>query len=118
MSLDAALMPALAAARQMLPLVGTLLAYEAGLRLQRLFKGNALANPVLIAVILTTAALEWSDNSASDYTAGVQPLAMLLGPATVALAMPVYRCMPRIRKTQTCQGRTLCQVVLMIMGST
>ncbi len=99
MNLGAALTPALAAIRPVLPLVGTLLAYEAGLRLQRLFKGNALANPVLIAVILTTAALEWSDDSASDYAAGVQPLAMLLGPATVALALPVYRCMPRIRET-------------------
>jgi putative effector of murein hydrolase len=35
----------------LLPLPATVLAYEAGLRLQRRCKGNALANPVLIAVV-------------------------------------------------------------------
>ena len=41
----------------LLPLPATVLAYEAGLRLQRRCKGNALANPVLIAVVLASVLL-------------------------------------------------------------
>ncbi len=36
--------------------------------------------------------------SSSDYAAGVHPLALLLGPATVGLALPLFRSMPRIRR--------------------
>ncbi len=81
----------------LLPLVATVLAYEGGLRLQRLCRGAALANPVLIAVILVSALLFISDVSMADYALGCQPLALLLGPTTVALAVTIYRNLPKIR---------------------
>ncbi len=88
---------ALAAVRPALPLLGTMLAYEAGLLLQRRCRGNALANPVLLAVALVAVVLNGLDTPPEDYSAGVQPLALLLAPATVALAVPLHRSLPRIR---------------------
>ena len=82
----------------LLPLAATVLAYEGGLRLQRLCKGNALANPVLIAVVLVSALLSVTGLPTLDYAAGVQPLALLLGPATVALGVTIYRSLPKIRE--------------------
>jgi putative effector of murein hydrolase len=82
----------------LLPLAGTVLAYEAGIRLQRLCKGNALANPVLIAVVLVSVMLSTIGLTTGDYATGVQPLALLLGPATVALAATIYRSLPKIRE--------------------
>ena len=82
----------------MLPLAATVFAYEAGLRLQRLCKGHALANPVLIAVVLVSALLSVTGLPTADYAAGVQPLALLLGPTTVALAVTIYRSLPKIRE--------------------
>ena len=82
----------------LLPLLATVLAYEAGLRIQRRCKGNALANPVLIAVVLVSVLLSGIVMPTADYAAGVQPLALLLGPATVALAVTIYRSLPKIRE--------------------
>lgn len=82
----------------LLPFAGTILAYEAGLWLQRLCRGAAPANPVLIAVALVAALLSATGMPAKDYELGVQPLALLLGPATVALAVTIYRSLPRIRR--------------------
>ncbi len=93
----AAAWPALTAVRPVLPLLGTMLAYEAGLRLQRLCRGNALANPVLFSVAVVAVVLTGLDGSPEEYAAGVKPLALLLGPATVALAVPLHRSLPRIR---------------------
>ena len=86
-----------AAARPIWPLLGTLLAYDAGLRLQRRCRGRPLANPVLFAVAVVVAGLEWTGGSTDDYVLGVQPLRVLLGPATIALALPLFRNLPRIR---------------------
>jgi putative effector of murein hydrolase len=87
--------PALAA---LLPLAGTLLAFEVGLLLQRRFRGTPLANPVLIAVVLVACCLAATATPTTTYLDGVSPLGLLLGPATVALAIPLFRCLPRIRE--------------------
>ena len=91
------LLPLLSMARPTLALFGTLVAYEIGLRLQRRCRGNPLVNPVLIAVVLVALALAWSDMPTADYSAGVQPLILRLGPATVALAFPLFRSWAKIR---------------------
>lgn len=88
---------AAAAVQPILPLLGTVSAYEAGLRLQRRFGGAAWANPVLIAVILVATVLAASGVSPTAYLDGVQPLALLLGPATIALAVPLHRSLPQVR---------------------
>lgn len=86
-----------AAVQPMLPLLGTIAAYEAGLRLQRRLGGAPWANPVLVAVVSVASALEASGASPAEYLAGVRPLTLLLGPATIALAVPLHRGLPQIR---------------------
>lgn len=89
--------PAVAALQPILPLLGTLAAYEAGLRVQRRLGGAAWANPVMIAVALVVSALSALGASPAAYLAGVQPLTLLLGPATIALAVPLCRGLSQVR---------------------
>ena len=76
----------------------TLLAFEAGRWIQRRLGGAAIANPVAIAVALVVTLLCFTGRPAAEYTASVQVLPLLLGPATVALAVPLQRSLPRIRQ--------------------
>ena len=82
----------------MLELAWTLLAFEFGRRLQRQLGGAALANPVAIAVALVAALLGATGRPLAEYTASVQVLSILLGLATVSLAVPLHRSLPRIRQ--------------------
>ena len=85
-------------AGSLLCIMVTVLAYEAGVRLRTICRGHALANPVLVAVVLVSVTLSALGIAPEDYGRGVGPLALLLGPATVALAVPLRRCGTRIRK--------------------
>ncbi|MBM5575746.1 LrgB family protein [Deefgea sp. CFH1-16] len=49
-----------------------------------------LLNPVLVSVLLLIAVLKISGVSYATYFAGAKPIHLLLGPATVALAIPLY----------------------------
>lgn len=76
------------------PLLGvflTLLAYKMGLKVRRLTHNHPLAQPVLIAVVLLGATLWALDIDYDDYLLGGQIIAFWLGPATVALAVPLHR---------------------------
>ena len=76
------------------PLFGitlTLIAYQAARSLWRRTRGNSLANPVLVAVVIVVATLLLFNVSYDDYFTGAQYISFLLGPATVALALPLYR---------------------------
>ena len=66
-------------------------------RLQRLLRGSALANPVLIAIVLTAAAVLASGTTYATYFSGAQFINFLLGPATVALAVPLARNIRQVR---------------------
>jgi len=59
--------------------------------LYRKMGSPALLNPVLITVIVIVALLSWSNTSYDVYFEGAQFVHFLLGPATVALAIPLYR---------------------------
>ncbi|MCK8785263.1 LrgB family protein [Roseomonas sp. NAR14] len=69
----------------------TLLAWLAALRLQRLLRLHPLANPVLMAILLLACGLLLTGVQYRDYFQGAQFVHFLLGPATVALAVPLYR---------------------------
>lgn len=75
----------------------TLLAYQFGLWLQRRLRGHALANPVLIAVALLSALLLLSGTPYAAYMNGAGLIHFLLGPATVALAIPLHANWQRLR---------------------
>ncbi|NWG45454.1 MAG: LrgB family protein [Alphaproteobacteria bacterium] len=72
-------------------IAATVLAYAAGLRVQAAARFHPLANPVLIACLLVGAAVELTGTPAEAYLSAAAPLLFLLGPATVALAVPIFR---------------------------
>jgi predicted murein hydrolase (TIGR00659 family) len=59
---------------------------------------SPLANPVAIAIALISIVLALSGMSYQRYFAGAQFVHFLLGPATVALAVPLARQFPRMRR--------------------
>jgi predicted murein hydrolase (TIGR00659 family) len=69
----------------------TLLAYQVGLTAYQRSKQNPLLNPVAIAVILVACFIEFMDMPYDKYFEGAQFIHFLLGSATVALAVPIYR---------------------------
>lgn len=86
------------AASPLLGLTLTLCAYAAAHWLYVRSKFSPLANPVAIAIALVIAVLLASGMSYHDYFAGAQFVHFLLGPATVALAIPLARQLPRLRR--------------------
>lgn len=75
------------------PLLGltvTLLAYQGAYWLYARAKMNPLANPVAISVAALVALLWFTDTPYPVYFEGAQFVHFLLGPATVALAVPLY----------------------------
>jgi predicted murein hydrolase (TIGR00659 family) len=82
------------------PLLGltvTLLAYQGAFALYRKSGGHPLANPVLIAVAMLVAFLLATGTRYETYFAGAQFVHFLLGPATVALAIPLHSHFPKVR---------------------
>jgi predicted murein hydrolase (TIGR00659 family) len=82
------------------PLLGltlTLLAYQGALWLYRRANQHPLLNPVLIAVTLLVAVLTLTGTPYQTYFDGAQFVHFLLGPATVALAIPLYAQWARLR---------------------
>ncbi len=87
------------AASPLLHLTLTLVAFQAGLFVYRKTGGNPLANPVLIAVIAIVTLLLATGTDYAAYFEGAQFVHFLLGPATVALAIPLYRQFAAVRRS-------------------
>ena len=75
----------------LLALVLTLSAYWLGLTAYERSQRNPLANPVLIAVVLVTVCIQLLEMPYAKYFEGAQFVHFLLGTATVALAIPIYK---------------------------
>lgn len=86
------------AATPLLWLAVTIAAYVAGRLIQRAFRNSPFASPVLIAIALVAAVLLATGTSYQTYFAGAQFINFLLGPATIALAIPLARNIGYIRK--------------------
>ena len=86
-------------ASPLLSLTLTLVAYQAGQMAYRAAGLNPFCNPVLIAVAILTALIALTDLDYARYFDGAQFVHFLLGPATVALAVPLYRQFARVRKS-------------------
>jgi predicted murein hydrolase (TIGR00659 family) len=80
-------------------LTATLVAYGAGDALFRASGRKPYVNPVLIAVVLLGAVLWGTGTSYATYFEGAQFVHFMLGPATVALAVPLYGNLARVRAT-------------------
>jgi predicted murein hydrolase (TIGR00659 family) len=83
------------------PLLGltvTLLAYQAAFWLYSKSGLNPLANPVALSVAMLVALLMITGTPYATYFEGAQFVHFLLGPATVALAVPLYANLDRLKK--------------------
>ncbi len=79
-------------------LTATLVAYVVADRISLLLHRHPLANPVLIAVILLVLVLRGTGTEFSLYFEGAQFVHFMLGPATVALAVPLIAQGRRVRR--------------------
>lgn len=86
-------------ASPLLHLTLTLVAFQIGLAVYKRGGMNPLLNPVLLAVVVVVTILGVSDTSYQTYFAGAQFVHFLLGPATVALALPLYRQIESVRRS-------------------
>ena len=81
----------------LLALILTLAAYQAGAMAYERFDRNPLANPVAIAIALVAAVITAIDMPYAKYFEGAQFVHFLLGTATVALAVPIYKGLEALR---------------------
>lgn len=82
------------------PLLGltvTLLAYQGAYAIYRKAGFHPLANPVLLAVLFLVTLLSLTGTPYQTYFDGAQFVHFLLGPATVALAIPLYAQIKRVK---------------------
>ncbi|HQZ03650.1 MAG TPA: LrgB family protein [Thauera sp.] len=96
------------------PLLGltlTLMAYQAAFWLYRRTGFHPLANPVMLAIAMLATVLWLGDIDYRSYFDGAQFVHFLLGPATVALAIPLYTQWPRLK---TMAGPL---VIALVLGS-
>lgn len=95
---DPALIWSYLAEGQLLWLAATLAAYLAGDWLFRRAGRQSWANPVMLAVLMLAVLLWLTGTSYATYFEGAQFVHFMLGPATVALALPLYDNLPRVRR--------------------
>jgi putative effector of murein hydrolase len=83
------------------PLLGVLLtlaAYRVGRAVHHRCGRHPATQPVLVAIVLVSAVLLATGTSYGEYSRGGDLLAFLLGPATVALAVPLHRQARHLRR--------------------
>ncbi|WP_166253880.1 LrgB family protein [Marinobacter salicampi] len=85
-------------ASPLLGLTATLVAYGLAHRLYIAANSNPLLNPVVTAVAVLILFLLATDISYKDYFEGGQFVHFLLGPATVALAIPLYQQVDKLKR--------------------
>lgn len=87
------------AASPLLGLTATLLAYQLAYSVYARCRFNPLANPVAIAVLLLVILLQATNTPYPVYFEGAKFVHFLLGPATVALAIPLYLQWQRLKQS-------------------
>lgn len=85
----------------------TLAAYEIGNRLFKRLGEPIWAPPLLIAMAILIGGLLWAGVDYNTYFKGNAFLHFMLGPSTVALAVPLYRALPRLVEAFKPLGMTL-----------
>lgn len=85
-------------ARPLFGLASTLCAWEVACIIDRRAGHKAFSNPTVLAVILLIAGLLITGTSYQTYFSGAVYIYFLLGPATVALAVPMYANWPAIKR--------------------
>ncbi|MDN3526511.1 LrgB family protein [Halomonas sabkhae] len=82
----------------LLSLLATLVAFALAVRINRLVGGTPWLHPVTLAIAILIGFLLLVDMDYPSYFEGAQFIHFLLGPATVALAIPLYDHRERVRR--------------------
>ncbi|MEX2475504.1 LrgB family protein [Marinobacter sp.] len=82
----------------LLSLLMTLVAFAAAVRINRALGGSSLFHPVTLSVAMLIGLLLLVDMDYASYFEGAQFIHFLLGPATVALAIPLYDHREKVRQ--------------------
>ncbi|TDR50287.1 putative murein hydrolase (TIGR00659 family) [Halomonas ventosae] len=82
----------------LLSLLATLLVFALAVRINRAVGGTPLLHPVTLSIVMLIALLLLVDMDYRTYFEGAQFIHFLLGPATVALAIPLYDHRERVRR--------------------
>lgn len=85
-------------ASPLLGLTATLLAYQLAYAIYQRARFSPLANPVALAVLILVLLLSLTGTAYQTYFDGAQFVHFLLGPATVALAIPLHQQLPKLRR--------------------
>ncbi len=100
-------------------MVLSLVAFWVGLKVKARLR-TPLLPPVLVATVLVIAVLLLLDIPYDTYAAGIEPLTWLLTPATVCLAVPLYRQLALLRRhwaailVSVAAGCLACAVALLV----
>jgi len=97
----------------------TIACYLIGLGCKRISRNNALANPALITIVLVSVLLITTHTPYTTYFRATWVLTFLLGPATVALGIPLAKNFTHIRQSLLGVGVGLVagSVVSMVSGA-
>ncbi len=85
----------------------TLIAYQIGFWIYTRSGRNPLLNPVLLSVLMIVGLLLATGTEYRTYFDGAQFVHYLLGPATVALAVPLYKQFTHVRRSALAMGVAL-----------
>lgn len=88
----------------------TLIAYQVGLMIYERFDKNPVVNPVAIAILIVIGTISLMGMPYAEYFEGAQFIHFLLGTATVALAVPIYKGWHLLK------GRTLPLSIALVAG--
>lgn len=86
------------AARPLFWIVVTMIAFLVATWINRKAGGTALLHPVFVSMLMIIGLLVLTKTDYNTYFEGAQFIHFLLGPATVALAVPLYDHLARIRR--------------------
>jgi predicted murein hydrolase (TIGR00659 family) len=92
-------------------LVLTLASYQFGYALYVKYNRNPILNPAAISILLVTIVITLFDMPYAQYFEGAQFVHFLLGTATVALAIPIYRGFKNLK------GKIMAIFVALVAGS-
>jgi len=88
----------------------TLIAYQVGLMIYERFDKNPVVNPVAIAILIVIGTISLMGMPYAEYFEGAQFIHFLLGTATVALAVPIYK------GWHLLEGRTIPLSIALVAG--
>jgi predicted murein hydrolase (TIGR00659 family) len=72
-------------------LIATLAAFKLGIIIYEKFNKHTLLQPIIIAYVIILSLIVFTNTSFEEYFKSVEIIHFFLGPATVALALPLYK---------------------------